>query len=129
MFFYPAFLRYFKKNPKLRMFFATMSAACFGNIIYHYLDSSTRILEVGPYQTMWQFRQFLLYAFVLASAIGISQIINEGKPRDRNSLRSRIVSPIVVCSFYCLLDTLYLGGAEITFTDRINFILSLVSIG
>jgi len=130
MFFYPAFLRYFKKKPKLRMFFATMSAAFFGNCIYHYLRESNRIFEAGPYQTLMEFRYYILYAFILASGIGISQFINEGKPRVRSSLNGRIISPVRVCSFYCLLSILwYQGNFEITFMDRINFALSLVGVG
>jgi hypothetical protein len=34
-FYYPVFLRFFKKQRKLRVFVATMAAAGFGNLIYH----------------------------------------------------------------------------------------------
>ena len=37
MFFYPTYLRYFKKHPRLRMVAATMAAACAGNAIFHFL--------------------------------------------------------------------------------------------
>lgn len=130
MFFYPAFLRYFKKQPRLRMFFATMSAAFLGNCIYHYLRDSRRILEVGPFQVLLDFQYYIIYAFVLAFAIGVSQLLNEGKPRDRNSLKSRIAAPMGVSSFYCLLIILsHHQEVEITFLDRINFSLSLLGIG
>ena len=130
MFFYPAFLRYFKKQPRLRMFFATMSAAFLGNFIYHYLVESRHILDVGPLQALLDIQYYIIYAFVLALAIGVSQILSEGKPRDRNSLKSRIAAPIGVCSFYCLLIILsHHKEVEITFMDRMNFLLSLLSIG
>ncbi len=130
MFFYPAFLRYFKKQPRLRVFFATMSAAFLGNCIYHYLSESGRILHVGPFQVLLDIQFYIIYAFVLAFAIGVSQLLNKGKPRDGNGLKSRIGAPMVVSSFYCLLSILlHHQEVEITFLDRINFSLSLLGIG
>ena len=129
MFFYPAFLRYFKKNPKLRMFFATMSAAFFGNFLWHYFDAFDRILEVGPYQALEELQYFIIYAFILASGIGISQYLNEGKRNVRNNLRSRFIAPIGVCGFYSLLMIFLVEGNRISFMDRIDFALSLVGIG
>ncbi len=35
VFYYPVFLRFFKKNLKLRIFVATFAAAGFGNMLYH----------------------------------------------------------------------------------------------
>src|SRR4029453_4056095 len=36
-FFYPSYLRYFKKHPRLRLFTATLAAAGLGNILFHFL--------------------------------------------------------------------------------------------
>lgn len=39
-FYYPAFFRFFKKNRTLRIVFATMAAACFGNLVWGHMSES-----------------------------------------------------------------------------------------
>jgi hypothetical protein len=37
LFFFPIYMRYFKRHPRLRLAVATMAAACFGNMLFHFL--------------------------------------------------------------------------------------------
>src|ERR1039458_6874721 len=46
-FFYPAYFRYFKDRPRLRLFFATLAAAGFGNLLYHILASIGAVSQIG----------------------------------------------------------------------------------
>ena len=104
LFFYPAFLRYFKRMPRLRMVFATMAAAGFGNVLYHFLRDSSYIARMGLWEAFLSFKVYLFYGALLGVAIGLSQLRNRNRRTDRNSLRTRILAPISVLSFYCVLS-------------------------
>ncbi|MEL6745317.1 MAG: hypothetical protein AAFO68_07605, partial [Pseudomonadota bacterium] len=60
LFFYPAFLRFFKKQPKLRIAFATLCAAGLGNFLYHFMRE-TYIFADRPFvEAMMVFQCFVL---------------------------------------------------------------------
>jgi hypothetical protein len=104
MFFYPTYLRYFKKYPRLRMAAATMMAACAGNAIYHFLRDISLVAELGWWRAIAGFQTYLFYSFVLGAGISISQW--RGKRKDRRAdswLRRRFVPALSVAGFYCLL--------------------------
>ncbi|NNE05808.1 MAG: hypothetical protein HKN15_08820, partial [Xanthomonadales bacterium] len=103
-FFYPAFMRYFKRSPKLRMVLATMAAAGFGNVLYHFLRDSSYIVRMGLWEALLAFKVYLVYGALLGLAIGVSQLRNQGRRTDRNSLRTRILAPVSVLAFYCVLS-------------------------
>src|SRR6202790_3933785 len=46
-FFYPVFLRYFKKNYKLRVVVSIFAAACFGNALYHFSGALNLVYSFG----------------------------------------------------------------------------------
>jgi hypothetical protein len=121
--------RYFEKKQKLRMFFAIISAAFFGNFVFHYLGDFSRILEVGPLQAFLDLSYYLIYAIVLAVSIAVSQLLTDGKPRTENNFKNKILAPIGVCTFYCLLIILnHSSEVDITFIDRVNFFFSLLNV-
>src|SRR6185436_4922264 len=73
-FFYPTYLRFFKKQPRLRVFVATLAAAGFGNFLLHYFRAEDRILRDGLWNTLIFFAPYMIYALLLGSAIGLSQL-------------------------------------------------------
>jgi hypothetical protein len=104
MFFYPTYLRYFKKHPRLRMAVATMAAAFAGNAIFHFSRDIAFVAEVGWWRAAAGFQTYLLYCFVLGAGITISQL--RGKRKDDPShtwFRRRMVPFLCVTGFYCLL--------------------------
>jgi hypothetical protein len=104
MFFYPTYLRYFKKHPRLRMAASTMMAACAGNAIYHFLRDISLVEELGWWRAIAGFQTYLFYSFVLGAGISISQW--RGKRKDgqgRSWLRRRFVPALSVAGFYCFL--------------------------
>jgi len=46
-FFYPTFMRYFKRHRRWRLFAATFAAACFGNAFYHFFRDLRYIEDSG----------------------------------------------------------------------------------
>jgi hypothetical protein len=106
MFFYPTYLRYFKRFPRLRMAAATMMAACVGNAIYHFFDSISSVAELGWWRSILGFQTYLFYCFVLGAGIVISQLRGRRKtqPRPQSFLRARLLPILRVGSFYCFLQ-------------------------
>ena len=82
-FFYPAFLRFFKKQPRLRIAFATLCAAGFGNFLYH-LMRETYVFAWSPViETLPKFYNAGFYSLMLAAGLIISQLRgHKPKPED-----------------------------------------------
>jgi hypothetical protein len=103
MFFYPAFIRCFKRSSRLRIFFATFVAAGLGNTLYHFLSHLYIASNIGLGMALWSFRGYLLYSVVLALGISFSQIRSLKPHPNRGWLRDRVVAPACVLGFYCLV--------------------------
>ena len=104
MFFYPTFLRYFKKHPRLRMVTATMAAACAGNAIFHFLRDIYFVAELGWRPAIAGFQTYLFYTFILGAGISISQLRAKRKDNPSHSwFRRRLVPVAGVAGFYCFI--------------------------
>lgn len=102
MFFFPTFLRYFKKRPKLRLIAATFAAACFGNIYYHFFVDLGPIQRQGFWHAVAGYKVYAFYCVVLATAISISQL-RKRKPIAAGWIRGHLAPVFGVGLFYCLL--------------------------
>ncbi len=127
-FFYPAFLRYFKKWPRIRLFFATFAAAGFGNVLYHFLRDNGAIFDKGFWPALFSFRVYMFYAIVLSTAISISQLYEKKRAAEMSWLRKNIVTPVYVVGFYCLLSIFDSSDRSLTLGDHFNFFLKLFNI-
>jgi D-alanyl-lipoteichoic acid acyltransferase DltB (MBOAT superfamily) len=126
-FFYPVYLRYFKGRPKLRLFFATLCAAGFGNVLFHYLDSVEYIAAHGPWEALLTLQVYGLYGLFLGTAIGISQI--RSRHRQRHWLRERVLAPLSVITFYCVLSVFDDLDRSRSVSDHFAFLATLVGMG
>ena len=77
-FFYPTFLRYWKGHRRLRMVFATFAAVFFGNTLFHFTRDWQIIRDVGLLGAFVNYQASLLYCFILAAAVSISQLRKRG---------------------------------------------------
>jgi Ca2+/Na+ antiporter len=102
-FFYPTYFVFFKKNPKLRLFFATMSAATFGNMLFHFQLMTPIIITDGLGTALKNFSVFTFYAVVLGIGIACSQLHNRHTAELNKEVKYKFLSPIVVLGFYALL--------------------------
>ena len=127
-FFYPAFLRYFKKWPKIRLIFATLAAASFGNVLFHFLRELGAIADKGFWPTLWSFRVYMFYGIVLGVAISISQLYENKGTKDRSWLRRNIITPVYVVGFYCILSTFDSSDRTLTLSEHFIFLLKLFNI-
>jgi hypothetical protein len=102
-FFYPTFVRYFKKHPRLRLVAATFAAAAFGNMFFHFTRDYWMVRTVGLGNALVNFQVFAFYCLVLATALSISQL-RRRKAFHPGLLRGRVFPAVWVMLFYCVLD-------------------------
>ena len=100
-FFYPAFMRYFKKWGRWRLFAATIAAAGFGNAFFHFFRDLGYIDDFGFWRALAGFHSYIFYTLVLSLGIGISQMRQRHEPRGW--IRERLIPPVCVSFFFCVL--------------------------
>ncbi len=127
-FFYPAFLRYFKKRPRIRLFFATFAAAGFGNVLYHFLRNTSAIADQGFWPALMSFRIYMFYALVLSLAISLSQLYEKKRATEMTWTRRNIITPVYVVGFYCLLSVFDNTDTQLSLMDHFVFVLKLFNI-
>jgi hypothetical protein len=103
MFFYPTFIRCFKRHPRVRIFFATFVAASLGNTLYHFLYHLPAASILGLRTFTLGFRGYLVYSFLLALGISVSQLRSRKSLGHRGWFRERVVAPACVLGFYCFV--------------------------
>jgi len=101
-FFYPTYLKYFKKKPRLRMFMATMAAAGLGNMLFHFFRDIHIIMELGIWGALKAFQVYVFYGLLLGTAIGLSQLRNQKRKPGTHWFRTYITAPVTVLGFFCI---------------------------
>ena len=127
-FYYPTYTRYFKKYPRFRMFFATLVAAGFGNVIAHFVRDIQYTIDMGFFEALWAFHVYMFYGLVLGSAIGISQVRNHNRRHELPWWRKRVTGPMVVILFYCFVLIFNDPDRSLTIKDNFVFVFSLFGI-
>ena len=126
-FFYPCYMRYFKKYPRLRRPLATLSAAGFGNVLYHYLRDIKEIMRTGPWDALVSMQSYMFYGLVLGTSIVISQRYSEYRPPATRGRMSHILGPIWVFMFFAVLHV-FDGPRSQTLSSNFSFFFSLFGI-
>ena len=102
-FFYPVFLRCFRANRKLRIFFATFTAACVGNLMFHFIRDIHFVAEMGWWRALSGEASHAFYTFLLAIGVGVSQARNHSRERSEGWLLGRLLPCLWVVVFFCVL--------------------------
>ena len=121
-FFYPTFLRRFKGRPRLRSFAATLAAAGFGNVLYHYLRDIEHLALLGPWRAALAFQPYLLYGAILGVAVGVSQLAQRRRPA---SWLGRRGSNLFVIAFFAVLLILSDPDRSLGIGVYLRYIVSL----
>ena len=127
VFFYPTYLRYFKKHPRLRRFVATLAAASFGNFLYHYLRDLEFMSIHGPWQALLAKSNYMFYCAVLGLAIGVSQLRVRLDLVDQHWTKRHLLRPSLVVGFYCLLSVFEIPGPA-GLGERFELVLSVFGV-
>jgi hypothetical protein len=122
LFFTPSFLRYFKKYPRLRMFFATFMAAGIGNMLYHFLRDIDLAADMGLVELFTSFSSYAFYCVVLACAIGISQLRISAGHRPSSTVPGRIKAFVLIWGFVSLLQIFGDETRSHTLVERLHFL-------
>lgn len=120
-FFYPTFMRYFKRWRRFRLFAATFAAACFGNAFYHFFADLDYIEKLGFWKALAGFHVYIFYTVVLAVGIGISQL-RQRKIEDSSWIRGRLVPAFCVIGFYCILSVFDYTGRSYPIQEHFRFL-------
>lgn len=127
-FFYPTYLRYFKKMPRFRMFFATLMAAGFGNVLFHFIRDIEYIVQMGFWQALLAFHVYMFYGLLLGTAIGISQLRNRQARKSHSWFRRNVIARVVVIGFYCIVLIFDSPDRNLSLGDYFVFVFSLINV-
>lgn len=124
LFFYPAFLRYWKGHKRLRTAFATFAAACFGNAFYHFTREWTVIREQGLASAARGFSAYVVYTVLLATALSISQV-RKRAPQNFGFLRGQLLPSCGVVVVFSLLEVFDSTSSSCALVERFRFMAGL----
>ncbi|MGH7772616.1 MAG: hypothetical protein ACREQA_10320 [Candidatus Binatia bacterium] len=132
-FFFPAYLRYFRTWPRLRMFTAVFAAAFVGNIYYHLLQLRNPLVA-AEFAAIWQILSpRLMYCFLLALGIYVSMLRQQkrrGKSEETDTVAAkarRLRSIAGVWTFFALIH-IWNVGSGLLLLERVKFFFSLFGI-
>jgi hypothetical protein len=78
-FFFPTYVACFKGRPRLRIFTATMAAACVGNVYYHLVQDLDGYAQAGLGPSLDELASYLFYAFLLGLGVFVSMLREQGR--------------------------------------------------
>ena len=127
LFFYPSFLGYFKKKPRLRQAFAVFMAAGVGNLCYHFRSLLGQVARQGLEPTLRGMQTYVCYCIVLCCALFLSQLRLEARP-TRPGLLGRCATLAWIVLFYSLLsvfDVLYTVHSPLEHLAFVGYLFGL----
>jgi hypothetical protein len=124
-FFYPAFLRWFKKHPRLRVAFATFCAACLGNWLFHFMGRIDILAVNGVLPGLRAFESYLVYCIALAGGLILSQLSKRRPKPEDGFLRYDVLPRLKVGLFFCLLAIFNEPIDAFSLGERFTFLFSL----
>ncbi len=125
-FFYPAFVRFFKKQPKLRIAFATFCAAFVGNVLFSIISQINLFAEKSFVDALWTFDSYVVYALALTIALIVSQLRGH-KPRpEMGFIRYQVTPRIAVLGFFIVAQIFSDESAQTTLAERAGFLTYLL---
>jgi hypothetical protein len=123
-FYFPAFLRYFKKHRRLRTVFATCVALIIGDSFYHLTRDWTFLRNEGLWKGIASYQVLFVYNTVLAIGLSISQL-RRRKPRPKGFFRGRLLPSTGVAFFYILVIVFGSEARSFTLGQTLHYFASL----
>ncbi len=127
-FFFPAFVRYFRHSPRMRLFCAVFASAFLGNLYYHAIQDES--LVRGDWQRLAQVLvPRVNYCLLLALGIFVSMRREQRHSGTRSARRwpRRVLAIFGVWTFFAFIQLFHHGDP--TVSARVEFILALFGIG
>jgi hypothetical protein len=111
------------------VFFATFMAAGVGNAIYHFIRDIEYVALLGPMQTLEDFSPYLLYCFLLAVGIGISQARISAGRRLPATPFGVLWCGLFVWGFFICLHVFSDESRILSLRERVSFFTTLFGYG
>lgn len=127
-FFYPAFVRYFKANAKLRIAFATLCAAGMGNFLFHFMRETHVFLDRSLLDGLAVFQSAAFYSLALAAGLIVSQLRGRKARPEDGFLAYHVAPRLTVIGFFCFLKIFDDLSGQGTLWERLRFAFSLVGL-
>jgi hypothetical protein len=120
LFFYPAYLTFFRRHPRARLFAALMLSAGFGNFLVCYLRDISYFLRFGLVESLRMYLPHIFFCSVLGVGIFVSELLVTGETRKRlrENLFLRAIAQAKILFFFSLLylfHDLYVGDISLNF--------------
>ncbi|MFN8611460.1 MAG: hypothetical protein U0931_28195 [Vulcanimicrobiota bacterium] len=128
LFFFPAYIGFFKNSPRVRQGFAILMAAGLGNLVYHWRNLVSLLAREGLSKTLWGMQTYFVYCFFLVLGLWISQLQVQNRDRRLSSV-GRVVALIRIVLFYCLLSIFDEIHTPYSPLERFGFIGYLMGLG
>jgi hypothetical protein len=127
-FFFPTYIRRFRRHPRLRILAATVAAAGLGNLYYHVLKNDAFLLALDWVGLLPWLGTHAFYCLALSLGIYVS-MLREQRRRGAQagppaSLATRVRRIAGVWTFYGLI-AIWGADSAATFQQRVDFFLSL----
>ena len=123
-FFYPAFLRYWKRHKRMRMIFATFAAAFFGNSFYHLTRDWQIVRDNGPWKAITSYQVLFFYNAFLAAGLCVSQL-RKRDSKPAGFVRGRLLPAVGVGFFYCILNVFDSDERMYPLVEHLKYLASL----
>jgi hypothetical protein len=123
-FFYPAFLRYWKGNKRMRMIFATFAAAFFGNSVFHLTRDWQVVRDDGLWKAITSYQVLFFYNAFLAAGLCVSQL-RKRDSRPVGFVRGRLLPAVGVGFFYCILNVFDSDERAYPLIEHVKYLASL----
>lgn len=121
VYFYPTYVRWFKRHPRFRIGFATFMAAGVGNYFFHFMENYT-IVKYGLLEALIRSQTYAFYCVVLVAGIVVSQLRARRPDAGAGWLRGRFVPALGVAAFFCFLLVFDGPHSTVTLAQHFDFL-------
>jgi hypothetical protein len=128
VYFYPTYLRCFKRHPRLRIAFATFMAAGVGNLLFHFMQENYRIPRDGLLEAVVHMQTYAFYCALLVTGIVISQLRNRRPPADANWFHGQFLPSLKVATFFCLVSFFDGADTSVELGKHFGFLFNILGI-
>jgi len=126
VYFYPTYVRWFKRHPRLRVAFATFMAAGVGNWFFHFNLENYRVARDGFGEAINYMQTYAFYCMLLVGGIVLSQLRARRPDPEAGWLRRQLVPSLWVALFYCFLSFFDGPQRHAALTDHFAFLFQIL---
>jgi hypothetical protein len=129
VYFYPTFVRCFKRHPRLRLAFATFMAAGAGNYFLHFIFVSPNIAAEGVIQTLIRSQAYAFYCIMLSAGLIVSQLRARAPDAGAGWVRGTFLPALGVVAFFCFLSFFDGPQGHYGLAQHFEFLFHVMGIG